>query len=491
MPATIDPKKTPAPAATDKPAAEKPAAAAAPDAAKAEKPAASANKETLGGVNRFLQRTLGNRYKGPDGKPTDGDDAAKPADGDKPADDGKPKEGDYKPKADKPAAKPKAAKKPPFKPQHLPGSTSEPLTSADIAAAAAEGVAREFAKKDAAKAEGAKTDAPKLSRKEENKRNVLERMEVLFPEEYKGLRKKYEEADAKLSAYVADWEAKHPNEKFNEEDPEHEAFLDSNDVSWEDDDYVAAHADVIADKKLAEHTGKVQEKLSALERQEQIRAAGHEIQQEQNQTALSFWGELGDDFADIVRPDGSVNKAKLAELQKADPEGTKTRIEYATALDAEVAELYKIMTWPETNDPKNNPVHRALNTFAFEKEQALMRMPAADRMNEQGQVFIPADRYYRLPRAEREKHWTFSREDLAVMRAGQLASIANNKAAAAEEAHKEWARAKGIQLENPDEKPDSPSMGGGESRMAASAEPAAKTTAQPGSRFFKSFTHRK
>jgi hypothetical protein len=456
-----------------------------PEAAPAKPAPDSKKKLDTAGIDQFLKAQIGDRYESVSGKKkaegegesaeTDAEDKTPPR-----GEDGKFKKAEEakaaaKAKAkekepEKPVAKPKPPSKDQFKPKPQP--QTEPLTAEQITAAAAEGVTKVMLEaSNKTKAEAEKPKEPTLPPQDQRKVEILNRMEELFPDKYKGIAGKYTKSLSALEAFAKKWEADHPGQEFDEESPEHEDFFKENDVDWNDLDFTEALADLRADKRMKEATSKTDERLEALDRAEKLRGKQGEIVAEQNSAAVHYWQQLGDDVADMVKPDGTLNMAKVDTLRTTDPEGLSLRVTAAQALDAEVAEIYKLYTGLVKNDPDNNAIHRNINQFAATRERMLESKPTQEKLNAEGQSFLPAAKYYRLPVAERAHHWTFNASDLAFMRAADLADITRKRLELNEERHRAWAKAKGIQLEDPNAKPESPSAGG-ESRMAALEGPA-------------------
>ena len=445
------------------------------------KPDSSKKKMDTAGVEQFLKAQIGDRYKDLAKKPEEAPEPEKKAK-EEPEEEEKGKtpprgeDGKFqKAKEEKPKApKPQPAKTA-FKPKPQPQAT--PLTAEQIASAAAEGATRALTAKpraDEGESGEKKPKGPDLPPDEMRRVEILNRMEVLNPEKYKGLAEKYTKSLTALETYAKTWEKEHPGQEFDEESPEHESFFKENDVEWNDLDFTEALADIISDRKLEKSASKLDERMDELDRKEKLREQQGKIVAEQNAAAVEYWQQLGDDVADMVKPDGTLNMEKVDSLKTNDPEGLSIRVTAAQALDVEVAEIYKLYAGLAKNDPANNVIHRNINQFAASKEQELAGKPMQEKLNGEGQSFLPASQYYKLPVAERENHWTFNASDLAFMRAADLAAITKKRIELNEERHRAWAKARGIQLEDTNAKPASPSAGG-ESRMAALETPAAKS----------------
>lgn len=494
MPASfvIEPAEKPAPNAPNVTELSEGAQAPAP-AAEPKKPASKAKPAMdAAGVDQFLKGALGNdRYKDVAEKAKLAADSAKAGAGEEVEDppkrgaDGKfLKPAKVEKKVEKkPAVHPKPA---PFKPQARPAAA--PMTSEQVVAAAAEGAARAIAAgTKASKEQGdaaTKAKEPELPPDEKDKIEVLSKMEELNPTKYKGIAAKYKTGLTALETYATEWEKDHPGQKFEKDSPEHEDFFKQNDVDWSDLDFQKAIARLVSDDAGKGAKAEIDQQLAELKRAETLREKQGEIVSEQNVAALQYWQQLGDSTSDVVKPDGTLNMEKVNELKEADPEAWAAQVAAAQDLDVEVAEIYKLFTGLTKNEPDKNPIHYNINQFAATKERELASKTIQEKFNAAGQVFVPASQFYRMTKVEQAQHWTYSARDLAVMRADDLAKTTQKRVDLTEEAHKRWAKARGIQLEDPDEKPASPSSGG-ESRMAAVADGAPKKVFTAGQNFLE------
>lgn len=376
----------------------------------------------------------------------------------------------------KPKAKPVARKVEPPQPA---------LTADQIAEASARGVAEAFAKNKPADKGTAAPSGPALSPEEQHKIGILEKMSEMFPDKYKDLPTQYKSSVAELAEYAAKWEQEHPGLTFNEDDEEHKPFFDTHDVDWNDDDYTEAVAEIRADKKFAEKNKGIDERLSKFERAEKLREATPKIIESQVTASKLLWPAFGKEFEGVIKENGDVDVEKLQELQKADPVGFAYRYQAARALDAESAEVYKVMNGLVEYD-ENNQIHRNMAEFASQQEERLLKADPQDQLDAEGRQFLPAAEYYKLPKAKRESlYWMLSPADISALRATHLAEMTGKIITAEEEKLTKMAEARGwrrdekaqkateqapVNQEEPPEppqrKPQTPS-GGGESRMAA------------------------
>lgn len=382
-------------------------------------------------------------------------------------------DGEAKPKpAAKPAPfKPKAA---PVKPKPAPAPAAPPLTAAEIASAAAEGVARGMAKPAIEKEAEKPAEPAELGESDQRKVVVLKKMEELYGDKnpkYKGIAERYSQSLVALQEYAKKWEAAHPGETFDEEAPEHEEFFKTHDVDWADDDFDEARIAEAADRIVEQKLKPTQKELESLQKENRLNKSQAAIKAAQDDAARTFWSKLGDDLADIVDENGNVNSTKLEELSKSDPEGLRLMVDAARAIDIEAAEIHKLYTGLVENDVKGNAAHRNINAFVAGMEQALMKRPIQERVNEEGKDFLPAVKYWNLPKAEREKYWTFNEHDVKYMRVTDIAASVRKQITQQEEAFMRWAKARGLPVEEAPKAPASEDQPGGEPAAGDEVQP--------------------
>jgi ribosomal protein L7/L12 len=358
------------------------------------------------------------------------------------------KEDETKPPKPTPKAAPFKPKAAPNKPKAAQPEAAPALTAAEIAAAAAEGVARGMAKPVTEK----EPEKPAATLKEADQRKVavLKKMEELYGEanpKYKGISGRYSESIIALQEYAKKWEAEHPGKTFDEEDPEHEEFFKLHDVDWADEDFDDARIAEAADRIVDQRLKPTQKELEALQRENRLNKSQAEIKLAQDDAARTFWSKFGEGYGDIVDANGNVNSVKLEELAKSDPERLRVMVNAARAIDVEAAEIHKLYAGLVENDVKGNPAHRNINAFVASMEQALMKRPIQERTNEEGKDFLPAVKYWNLTKAEREKYWTFTEQDVKYMRVTDIASAVQKQIAEQEAAFVRWAKARGLPIE--------------------------------------------
>lgn len=407
-----------------------------------------------------------------------------------------------------PKAKKEPEKKEPAKAKVAPKAKAAPLESppaltADvIAEATARGVRSAMQPAKDEKKDDDK-DGPALTPKQQRQVSVLERMEQLQPETYKGASAKFKGNVAKLAEYAAQWEKDNAGQQFDDSADEHKEFFDKNDLFefWDSDDYTEALADIRAEKRMEEQNKASNSRLSEFERREKVRESEPAILQEKNFAAHTFLTQLTDVLPEILGDDGNPDPAKVNQLAQTSPEAWQQFVN----LGFETAELYKAMNGmeplidkepPRMVNGAKNPRHdqylaqQALGEFCSRQEQLLAAKPKDEQLDGDGRAFLTSADYYKRLKAEptstRDYYWRFSARDLTALRADELARKVKEIVSQKDAEHRKWAERHGIKLpdtlqerkqpvtaqhqeesDDDDGKPLSPGSGT-QSRMAAS-----------------------
>jgi hypothetical protein len=428
-----------------------PAAPPAPESKAKQKPAPKPpTPEELDGARSFFSREFPSiKFQAPDKKDVkEGEGDKEPSGNKEPKDKEKSTDKDKpaQPKAQKPPAKPKPAKPAPEK--------APPITPEAIAEAAARGTAKALAetKTTAPAADNLKNAEENLTPAEKRKVAVLRLLEKKSPEKYSGIASKFIKSTVALEEYGAKWEAEHPGQTFDDLAAEHEDFFDKNNVDWDEDDFNDAATELRV-QPIEEVHRKTLEELEGLKKKVELQESAATIGTLQVGAAVDYWSKLGEDMADVVAPDGTVNNAKLAELEKKAPEETALRVNAARALNAEVAEIHKVYNGLVTFQPKTNEIHQQIAILGGEMESKMLAMSPEDQQNEDGLPFMPSAKYAKLSPEEQARCWTFTAKDLIEMRSAQLAKMVKKTIEQNEEAHRRWAESKGIKLPGKEDAP--------------------------------------
>jgi hypothetical protein len=261
-------------------------------------------------------------------------------------------------------------------------------------------------------------------------------------------------------------EEKNPGQEFDDKSGEHDAFFEANDVNWVDAHFKKAERELIKLEAKREAKEEIEKefkpKLSEFERKEKLRDSEREIMSEQTVAAKEFWKKSGDELADMINDAGAVNMEKLKSLKESDPDLYAIRLSHAEAAEAEAKTLYLLMN-NLTTFVENPPVkesfktpeqyqaavqeyrtHHDLAQFMADREAKLAAKPEEERKDANGRDFLPATKYFALPKEQRAAYWTFSARDGATMRARWRATKANEIIQAEEERFNRRAKHKNL-----------------------------------------------
>jgi len=274
---------------------------------------------------------------------------------------------------------------------------------------------------------------------------VLERMEKMNPDQYKGLSDRFKENKSKLQKYAAEWEAANTGEKFDENADEHSDFIDGleSQVEYEDDDYTEALADIRLDAKTNERKSELDERISNVERTQRAREESPKILKAGVEAGNQFWQEMGDDFKEVITDSGDVNPEQLKAIAEEDPVKHDIAVAAADAVERTAATIYMLAHQLANFDPKNS-AHAGLAQFALTQEEELLKRSATERFNDEGLAFARKAEYDRMPKEQRAKHWTFTAEDLTFLATRAIAKQAKADLAAEDAKFTKRAKARGL-----------------------------------------------
>jgi hypothetical protein len=354
-----------------------------------------------------------------------------------------------KPAAAKPAKTPKVKT---VKPAARPAEETSTAPDYDkIAAATAEGVARALTSRDEGKGgegKGGGDEAEKLSSGDARRLKVLGQMAESWPDRYKDLPAKYRQNIAKLKEYADQWSKDHPGETFNEDDSEHEEFIGAleREVDYEDEDYTEALAEIKVSERMEGALRKADERIEQVELADKARQHEPVRQKVRVDAAITFWEGLNDMLPGVVNDKGQFDAERFKEIQQSDPETVTEAVAAAQAVEYLSDQVYLLKNGLTRYDPKS-PAHAHLSEFAIQSEDAMMNRPEDKRLDAEGRMFLPADKYNKLPAKERDKHWTYSVDDFGALLAANLAKKTRERLQAEEERFLRRAKARGVQVD--------------------------------------------
>ena len=267
--------------------------------------------------------------------------------------------------------------------------------------------------------------APELTPKQKRDHAVLAHLEKTNPA-YKGKAEQYLNSQKKFADYKKAWQSDHAGQEFNAGDAEHEEFIKANEVTFDQDDYLEALTDLKAEEKAAAAVKPITDKFTREEEQRKLDARVAElvpkIVTHQRATALTFFGQLGDEFMGVLNEGGVYQPEEGTKLVAAKPVARKV---FALAQQAEsfAGEIARIATGIASFNEKN-PLDVEIFQFAGRQEAEMLKLPEDQRINADGKLFITAAQFDKLPKSERGDYWTLSDTDLSALYAVEKAAEA-------------------------------------------------------------------
>ena len=276
---------------------------------------------------------------------------------------------------------------------------------------------------------------------------VFERMETLNAEN-KGKAASFAAAAKKMAAYQSDWEAKNKGKKFNPEDEDYEQFRSDNDVTYDEDEYVEALADLKADEKSKKAIAPLEEKFKAQEteaaNQKAIAEVAPKAIAQAKASAKLFFGELGDEFKSILDEAGTLNKEEEAKIVAVNDHYPQiAQAAYQTELVA--GEMKRIANGAVKIDEKNpSPLHVEIFNFAVAQEKLLKETPEENQLDERGRKFATSAEWAAMTPQKRVHYWHLSDEDLSKLYAVDMAGKVKKTIASEEEKFTNLAKKRGL-----------------------------------------------
>jgi hypothetical protein len=327
-----------------------------------------------------------------------------------------------KPKEPVKSVKPKA--KVPVKP--VPAAEIPQIDHEALAEAVGRGVATAMAPKAEPKPEP-KDEFEELPEKERRKIPVLQQLEVMDPNRYKGLAKAYAENLKAVVKYQEKWEQENPDKEFDPEAEEHNAFFAKHVVDWDDDDYINATVELRTKKIEEQVQAKSSERLSAIEKREQAREFEPRALMESKRSARLVFNALDDpQFKDLVAENGAINQAQAQKIVAEDPMAADIIFPEVVRIEQLCAESFRLHNGIADFD-RNNHDHVYLANFAAAQEAEIQSLPKPQQLDEKGRKFATAADYHRMTPEQQAKHYRLSAQDLNNLLAADLGAKAKAK----------------------------------------------------------------
>lgn len=373
-------------------------------------------------ISEGLRHLLSDRLKGKKEKPPEEKKVEEP----KPE---KPKEEEpkpeKKPKAEEPASKPddqkpaskvKVAKRAP-----TPDATE--LVKAATAAATKAALEAATVKK-AEKADKPKAETEDLPEKYQNDIPILQRMEKMWPDKYKGLAEKFAKASRRVEAYRTKWEQENPGREFDPDDNEHSSFISSNEVDWEDGEYIDARAEIKAEQIVEKERTETKKKFDELEHRLTEKDLEPTIRKRQADVARELIKELDKDLLVLVDPDGRINKEELEKRQESDPEKVEAVMKAASKV-AQFIDTAERILHPSGKfkfDEKNDR-HVDVAKFLIDQEDLILA-DEGSQIAPDGKRFSTREEWRDMDERERRRRWRLELPDLIYLKRLEQREIA-------------------------------------------------------------------
>jgi hypothetical protein len=341
----------------------------------------------------------------------------------------------------------------PRKKKDKPAPAPEPTNIIELATAVGESVARAI--KPAAPVVPTEEDEVKLLAADlQSKYRVLSRMAKNDPA-LAEIPKQFLSSLKKFESYKAEWLAANKGKEFNREDDEHQEFLQSNDVAWDEDKYVEALADMRAEGAIEKVEKKFDARVSEVEKREKAAKARPLVINHAKATAKVFFGQLGDDFKEVLDAGGNYQPAKYKELVDKNPI-YEDLLPFAQHTEDVASEIYRLANGfsdfgkpspdlSEEDQKKQFRLHHEIMPFILGEERRLKEQPADKQLNAEGKMFATGEEWEKLSPEQRAKHWTFNDKLLSALFAFNQAKEAKKIIKKATDLLEKTIKARGLQ----------------------------------------------
>jgi hypothetical protein len=334
-----------------------------------------------------------------------------------------------KPEAEKPAAKPTkpAAAKPapktaPKKPSAKPTPALAAAPAVDVtelATAVGKSVAAEVLAARQPEKPVIGDDLAGLTEEERERIPVLEKMELMLPNRYKGLKDKFIANSKAINEYATKWELENPGKVYDPEDAEHNDFYKKHNLEWNDADETRAAAKLIAEQEVAAVTKSTQDELETLRAKDRAREQAPAILTESRTADKKVWDTIGGDFAKVIKADGTIDTEAVKQIEESDPVAAEIAFPQVANLNAHFQELIRLERGLTRLD-KANPMHNFILKFAVAQENAILALPKDKQADATGKKYAKSVDFQNMTPDQRSKHWTLGAAELNRMMAAEF-----------------------------------------------------------------------
>lgn len=275
-------------------------------------------------------------------------------------------------------------------------------------------------------------------------------MQQLFPDKYENLLPKLAAYSKAEEEYAAAWSAKHPNDEFDPDAPEHNAFYEKNEPQFSKKDFKAAERSIIHRDTLARINKELRPQLEKLEMDRKTMEIVPEIHKALTSVMGAVLGGINVDYSKLAQtPD------ELAKLSEKDPIAGETAALVFGHFQPIIHETVKLFAGATGFNPKH-PAHVELFHIMSDMESGLSKLPEEDRMdgNNPPRLFATREEYMSLTEAERSKRWTLERDHVVEYIGGRAEADAQSIYKREHEKVERVIKAKGLKPGDP--KPPTP-----------------------------------
>lgn len=280
--------------------------------------------------------------------------------------------------------------------------------------------------------------------------DVYIEMKRLFPEKHGRLLTALKDAAEKESKYIEAWEKQNPDEEYNPEDAAHNSFYKKNFPDIPERDFEAAKTSLNDARIEAKIDSKYRNEIEQLKREKAADKLTPVIHQRIGDVIESALGAIDETLVTIAR-----DPEKLNALSESNPIAADVVMAVHQAWSPVMASNIGIHQGVEPFDPKN-AAHKRLFDLAQDTEQKMSRLPVDKRMDDQGRMFSTRAQYNQMSAEDQAQHW-FVDQDVLAYRIAQMAAEDSKKwFEFANEKHKKWAKANGIEIPSATKSPQTP-----------------------------------
>lgn len=250
---------------------------------------------------------------------------------------------------------------------------------------------------------------------------VFEEMAKLEPKRYGNIKKDLARYAKAESDYIEKWEKDHPDETYDGDADEHNAFYAKIRPNYDQKDFKLAEKSLIKKEIQAELRKEMSEESRTREvESERRRERATQIQPEVDRDMFNTLGEMIRE----VDPENAEMAKDWASIQKLDEKNpllADVMVGVHNETKPIVAATLRLFRSVESPDP-NNPVHQRLFSVIAKAEQDVTRLPIKERYDEDGRLFATQDEYAKMSPIEKSRHWYVGeREALALIRGQAIA----------------------------------------------------------------------